>query len=163
MHLFPCFQFVELDLLEFLPLVVIGRQDGAFSPYPLDDDARILFDLSFRKWFPLFYRPALEEEPQLLVFVQGSRGAAHNLPRDGVDREHRDRGDCQRKKEKEGISHRHCCTVLLCVFVFVVGVGVGVVFLICLFVCAFATCTSKILICVLKFENNEKCPVADFE
>jgi len=68
-HLFPYIQIVELDLLEFLPLVVIDRQDGMLPPFPLDRNARILFDLSFLRRFPLFYRPALEEEPQFLVTV----------------------------------------------------------------------------------------------
>jgi len=63
-HLGPRLQLIELDVLEVLVFVIENRQDGLFSPFPFDLDARVIGDLRWPQHFV-----ALEEDPQLLVLV----------------------------------------------------------------------------------------------
>lgn len=79
-HFLPRFQLVELDFFHHLSAFVENGHDGLFATFPLDFNARVFVNLS-PGISGLF---ALEEEAQFLVLVEGSRGAADDLGRNGL-------------------------------------------------------------------------------
>ena len=111
-HLLPRFQVVELDLLQGRSGVVLDGQDGLFPADPVDGDARVLPDLSVDP--PLGI--ALEKGPELLVLVEGSRGAADDLARDGPDGWEEEADDDDDEEEEEVLCGSHpFASSVLCV------------------------------------------------
>lgn len=101
MHLSPGRKLVKTNVLDEFVFVVENGHYGLFTPLPFDLDPIICLDLCQE---PRFQVP-LEEEPQLVVFVEGSRRAAHDIGRDGIyGREiqsHRDHRNVNREKEED--------------------------------------------------------------
>ena len=116
-HFFPRFELVELDFFQLGTRIIKQCHDGLLSADPINLDARIFVNL------PLGAQGlvTLEEEPQFLVLVEGSRGAAHDL---GLDRlGQRERQQKSDNNQKEG---SHCKRVVF-LFVFLLTRAVVVV------------------------------------
>jgi len=90
-HLFPRLELVQFDLFELLILVVKDCHHGPLSALPLDLNVGILANLS------LVFLVPLEEQFELQMLVEGSRGAADYLGLDGLGQVQR----CSRQASRD--------------------------------------------------------------